>query len=284
MHDNSGYNENKYENGYWGIDYSPNKWFSKYVKQKVFKKWINSLKSREMLLDAGGGVGNYAFLFKNKFKKTAVLEISKKALDAIPDKDIIKIHDSVVEPKLKDNSVDCILLVDVLEHIKEEDLEKMMTNLRKILKKDGRILLFTSQYGYSWSLIFKRLIGDKNRLKFGEEKEGHLNRLRFVEMQSLFKKADLIVEDYYNYSIFFQQITDSIKDNLAKLVAKFRKKQNIDFIRKGQSVKEDLRAKEENSFIKIPLRVLSWISYLDIILFGKWLPGESIFLKLKKSE
>ena len=282
MYDYSSYNEDKYANGYWGIDYSPNKWFSKYVKQKVFGKWINSLKNREILLDAGGGVGNYAFLFKNKFKKTAVLEISKKALDAIPDKEIIKVHDSVVEPKLKDNSIDCILLVDVFEHIKEEDLEKMMTNLRRILKKDGRILVFTSQYGYSLNLIFKRFIGDKNRLKLGEEKEGHLNRLKFNEMKSIFKKSGLEVEDYYNYSVFFQQITDSLKDNLAKLVARFRKKQNIDSIRKGQSVKEDLRAKEENVFIKIQLKILSWISYLDIILFGKWLPGESIFLKLKK--
>ena len=276
------YNELKYESGYWGLDRSKNKWFSKYVKYKILDNWINPIKNKGYLLDAGGGVGNYAFLFKDKFKKTAVLEISNKALQLIPDKDIIKIHSSIIDPKIKNNSVDCILLVDVFEHIKEEDLEKMMKNLNKVLKKDGRILIFTSQYGYGWGLIWKRIMRDKNRLANGEERGGHLNRLKFSEMKNLFRNAGLEVEDYYHYSIIFQQITDSLKDNFAKLALLFRKKQSIDSVRPGQSIKEGLRHIEENLWIYIPLKVLSYISYLDIILFGKLLPGTSIFLRLKK--
>ena len=103
-------------------------------------------------------------------------------------------------------------------------------------------------------------------------------------MKSLFNKSGLEIEDYYHYSIIFQQITDAIKDNLARFASKFRKKRNIDSIRQGQSVKEDLRRKERSPLIMLPLKLLSYISYLDIILFGKWLPGESIFLKLKKSK
>lgn len=277
------YNEEKYTQNYWGIDRSKYKWFSKYVKFKILDRWIDSLKNKDSsLLDAGGGVGNYAFLFKNKFKHVAVLDISKKALDSIPEEDIIKIHDSVINPKIKKYSFDCILLIDVFEHIDPKDLEKMMQNLGKLLKEDGKILIFTSQFGYGTGLIWKRIIGDKNRLKKGEEREGHLNRLTFEEMKFLFKKTGFVIEDFYHYSIIFQQITDFIKDSFAKISLIFRTQNPIDKIRLGQSVKEHIRQKEENFFIKLPLKILSYISYFDIILFGKLLPGESIFLKIRK--
>lgn len=275
------YNEQKYKEEYWQLDRSKNKWFSKYVKAKIIQKWILKIKNKGVLLDAGGGVGNWAWCFKNYFKKTIVLDISRRALKKIPEREIIKKQGSVLKIPLKNNSVDCILLIDVFEHIANEDLQIMVKELKRILKKDGRILIFTSQYGYGIGIFWKRVFRSKNRLSKGDVIEGHLNRLKASELKKMFSKNGLEIEDYYNYSIFFQQITDFFKDGLAR-IASFVSNRKVGRERKGQSIKEETKKIENNFVINNILLFFSLLSYMDLILFGKLIPGTSIFINLKK--
>ena len=276
-------NENFYSENYWGLDHSRNKWFAKYVKVKVLKKFMNGM-NKGVLYDAGGGVGNYGWFFSDDFKEVIVSDISKIALKKIPEKYIKKLNCSVLDNQLPDNYVDCILLIDVFEHIDEKDLLRMMKDLKRILKPEGRILIFTSHFGFGLGAITQRIFNHKKRLLGDEYKEGHVNRLKYGEFQELFKKAKLKICDYYFYSIFFQQVTDGIKDNFSRLVSLIthRKNKDIEMGRAGQSVKEDLRKKETKIIFKIPLLFFSYLSYLDILLFGKWFPGNSIFISLRK--
>jgi ubiquinone/menaquinone biosynthesis C-methylase UbiE len=276
-------NERFYSKSHWGLDRSQNKWFSKYVKVKILKKFMEKVDKR-VLYDAGGGVGNYGWFFGKDFKKIIVSDISKIALSKIPEKNIKKLNCSVLDNKLPNNYADCILLIDVFEHIKKKDLPKMMKDLRRVLKPNGRILIFTSLFGWGVGAITQRIFNPKKRLLSKEYKEGHVNRLTFKEFQELFKKVNLKIENYYFYSIFFQQITDGIKDNFAKIISFLlnKKKEDFELGRLGQSVKEDLRKKETKLILKIPLFFLSYVSYLDILLFNRWFPGNSIFISLKK--
>lgn len=285
MFDYKKYNEGKYKEDFWTINRSEYKWFSNYVKLKIFKKEASKVKNKEVFLDAGGGVGNWAFHFLKDFEKVIVLDISNEALKRIPEKEIIKKQGSVTEIPLNSNSVDCILLADVFEHVAPEDLNKLLNELKRVLKKDGRIIIFTSQYGYGIRLILNRIFGrmqkeNKNLMKL-EAKEGHLNRLKFSAMKKLIKNNGFKIENYYHYSIIFQQLTDFIKDESSKIIDKISGKKAT---REGQVIKDKLkRIKKPNFLFQVFFGILSFISYLDVILFGKIIPGESIFLTLKKS-
>ncbi len=275
-------NEAKYSDGYWQVDRSKNKWFSKFVKAKILEKWITQLKNKGVLLDAGGGTGNWAAYFKDYFSKTIVLDISKKALNLIPEKDIIKKRGSLLKIPLKDNYIDCILLVDVFEHIANEDLPKLLSELRRILKGDGSILILTNQYGYAINLLSVRFFNKKGRLTKADVDDGHLNRLYFSEIKTLIRKNGLVLADFYHYSIFFQQATDFLKDCSTKIMSKVLGRSKREF-RAGQSIKEDVKQGKTNPLLYCIFYILSVISYLDIILFGKRLPGSAIFLNLKKA-
>ncbi len=277
------HNEEKYDDELWMvIDRSNNKWFAKYVKDVILKRWVSKLKKKDSLLDAGGGTGNYAYCFKNDFKKIVVLDVSKKVLDRIPEKEFIKIEGSLLEIPLKDESFDCILLIDVFEHIAPEHLEKLMSELKRVLTKHGRILIYSSEYGYAIGLIWKRILGKKDRLTKSDHFDGHLNRLTFSEVKNLVKKTGLVIDDYYHYAIFFQQITDFLKDSFSKIISSLRGVRKKEGYKKGQHTKESLKTRENLPIIKQILFVFSFISYLDIVFFGKWLPGASRFLNLKK--
>lgn len=54
--------------------------FSNYVRLKIFKKWVRQMKNRNIFLDVGEGVGNWAFHFINDFKKSLYLMFLKKPL------------------------------------------------------------------------------------------------------------------------------------------------------------------------------------------------------------
>ncbi len=283
MFDYTKYNEQKYKDNFWSINRSPHKWFSNYVKLRLFKKWIKDVSHKKVFLDIGGGVGNWAFHFLPDFKQVIVLDVSKKALQQIPEKNIVKKVGSATKLPFKNNSADYILLADVLEHIVPKDLPKVMSEAQRVVTPQGRIVIFTSEYGYGITLLIKRIFRKmKGRLMKSELTEGHLNRMTFQEIKALVKNADLEIDDYYHYSHIFQQSTDFLKDTAAHLIDKSSGKSAT---REGQVIKDKLKRVDKPSLaFRLVFGTLSLVSYLDILLFGKWLPGGTIFLSLKKAE
>jgi ubiquinone/menaquinone biosynthesis C-methylase UbiE len=282
MYDYKDYNEQKYETGFWNINRSKYKWFQNYTKLKIFSKWIKASKGKSVFLDAGGGVGNWTFYFLKDFKKCIVLDISKNALAQIPEKEIIKLHGSILKIPLPDDSVDCILLADVFEHIFPKDLPLMLNELARILKKDGRVIIFTSENGYGIDLVFDKLFGQmREGLTPADIECGHVNRLTLNEKTSLFKQAGLKLADYYNYSIFFQQFTDFVKDSSAKIIGRLFARNKSE--ESGQFLKDRFKTQKEPNFLaRLFFYVPTLISYLDIAL-GKFIRGSYIFLLLEKS-
>ncbi len=275
-----GYNEDKYENDFWVVNRG-NLWFSNYVKLAILRKWVKTIKSKVVLVDVGGGVGNWSSRFLKDFDKVVVIDVSQKSLDKIPEKEIIKKQGSALDIPMKNESADCVFLVDVFEHIKPEDLPLMMEELNRILKKDGKVLIYTSQWGYGIRLSINKLFGSVHgRLMEHEMKEGHLNRLKYSEMKDLFKKSGFVIEDKYHYGIFFQQTTDWVKDSIARTADKLRGKKHV---RAGQHLKEELKSKKYNPILKATLSLANFLSYLDILLFGKFWRGDTIFVLLRKN-
>jgi len=156
-----------------------------------------------------------------------------------------------------------------------------MLELKRVLKKDGRIIIYTSQYSYTIQLLLNKILGRMDgRILINDASSGHVNNLTFRETKDLIKKCGLQLEDYYHYGILFKHPMDFIKDSLARIIGKIRKNKSSS---KGQEIKDKLKnIKNPNIIFKIIFGTLSFISYLDILLFGKIIPGGSIFLKIKK--
>ncbi len=286
------YYEKDYKSGFYNLDRSKGKWFSKYVKIKIIEGWIKKYPiKKETLLDAGGGTGTYAWHFMKDFNQVIVSDVSKTALDMIPEKEIKKVCCNILHHPLKSESIDCVLLIDVLEHLKEEDLFDLMKEMNRLLKKDGFIIIYSSLFGWTKNAIYHKLFHKGRRTFVREEIMGHLNRLTFKEYQRLFRKTGFRAKDYFYYSIIFQRLSDSVKDYSAIFLERFKskinKKKNPGFnvvseIRRGQEIKEVLREGNKNRVLIGMLYFFSWMSYLDILIFGKLFKGDSVFFLLKK--
>ena len=95
--------------------------------------------SNSNILDFGGGAGFFTIkCLKSGFKNTFLFEpsnklrfIAKNKVD-IPKKNII---DKV--SKIPDNSLDVIIMLDVIEHLPVSDVDSILLELRKKLKDNG---------------------------------------------------------------------------------------------------------------------------------------------------
>ncbi len=100
------------------------------------------IRSKDVVLDVGGYDG--FILLKLKEKKEFVpiiLDLNKEALKIAKKKGLKIILASGTKIPLKKNSVDVLLLLDVLEHVRKDNL--LIKEVKRVLKKNGILILTT---------------------------------------------------------------------------------------------------------------------------------------------
>ena len=140
-------------------------WFQ--ARKKIIEQIISdiNLKKKINILDFGAGSGvNLDMLRKHGL--VDIHEQNKYARTAIKKKQI-EIKNLYSTLKIKKNFYDLILMADVIEHVKQP--KQLLKNLKKFLKKDGRILVTVPAYQFLFSKKDK-VLGhyrryDKKRLK-----------------------------------------------------------------------------------------------------------------------
>jgi 2-polyprenyl-3-methyl-5-hydroxy-6-metoxy-1,4-benzoquinol methylase len=108
------------------------------LKHDVLKKFLQN-KEQGIILDIGSGVGVTGQLLKGVLPDTVrTISIDKdlKSLELCPTD---KILSNGCKLSIKDNSVDAIILFDVLEHVKEDDA--LILECCRVLKKRGRLFI-----------------------------------------------------------------------------------------------------------------------------------------------
>ncbi len=110
------------------------------VKQKALRDKINIIKSFKSssvtLVDIGAGTGDFLVEAKKNNWETWGIEPSVKA-KGIALKKGVSLFDNIFD--VPDNSMDVITMWHVLEHV--PDVEKQITELKRILKPDGIIII-----------------------------------------------------------------------------------------------------------------------------------------------
>ena len=143
-----------------------NKTFSRQIKNQEKHWWFQArkqiidqiisnikLKKKNNILDFGSGSG----VNLNMLEKYGLVDIHEKnkfARIAIKNKNK-KIKNLYSSLKIRKNFYDLILIADVIEHVRRP--KNLLRNLKKFLKKDGRILITVPAYQFLFSKKDKAL-------------------------------------------------------------------------------------------------------------------------------
>ena len=176
-------------------------WFQ--ARKKIIEQIISgiNLKKNINILDFGAGSGvNLDMLRKHGL--VDIHEQNKYARTAIKKKQI-EIKNLYSTLKIKKNFYDLILMADVIEHVKQP--KQLLKNLKKFLKKDGRILVTVPAYQFLFSKkdealghyrrYNKRIL--KNELtEFNIEKISHFNTLLCIPIIIMTLLNKFLKRDY----------------------------------------------------------------------------------------
>jgi len=141
----------------------------KVVLKKYFDELSRQKKDLPLLLDLGCGTGGNAALLK-EFGEIIGADSSPTALKIAQKADfskLIAIHNEARLP-FENNTFDCVTLLDVLEHIENDD--DAISECRRVLKPGGSLILTVPAYqwlfsGHDEALNHKRRYLMKNLTK-----------------------------------------------------------------------------------------------------------------------
>ncbi len=155
------------------------------------------------LLHAGCGSGQVDLSLKKKFRVIG-FDISANALQYYkrthgPESEVL--HGSIFEIPLPDSSVDGIYNLGVMEHFSETEINQILKEFRRVVKPEGRIVIFwPPEFGFSvlffkslgW--IFRNILGKKD-VKFHPDEITRVQSRAHVER--MVSDAGLKMESYY---------------------------------------------------------------------------------------
>ncbi|MEM7102749.1 MAG: class I SAM-dependent methyltransferase [Bacteroidota bacterium] len=186
-----------------GIGYDSTRKADPYLAQRMYDL-IHSGKANSLYLDVGCGTGNYTSALNAKGLRFIGIEPSEEMLDKarVKNETITWKKGYAESLDLASESVDGVLVSLTIHHWK--DLNKGFQEIARVLKKDGKVVLFTTlpeQTKAYWLYhYFPKMIEDSIKIlpklevvKAAFSKAG----LKLVEQEPYFVKPDL--EDWFLY-------------------------------------------------------------------------------------
>lgn len=136
----------------------------------------------KVVLDIASGSGYGTKELATTAKKVYGVDINSQAIKYAKknyqNKNIEFIEGSATKIPIPDNTLDVVISFETIEHI--EDYKKFMVEIKRVLKKDGILILSTP-----------------NDVEFPEDNHFHVHEFQYNELQKLVKKYFINVENYY---------------------------------------------------------------------------------------
>lgn len=135
----------------------------------IFNKISKYIKGRT--LEFGAGTGNFSEMISKKVPELLVIDEKKKSINILNKKlnhlNNVKIQNSNIENL---NILDCdtVILLNVLEHIKED--QNAIKKLMSVLKKNGYLIIQVPALNYLYS-EYDRMVGHYKRYQKNDIKE-----------------------------------------------------------------------------------------------------------------
>ena len=123
--------------------------------------FLKFLTKSDLVLDAGCGSGNVLFEFSPSVKEITGIDNNNDCINFI--KNTYK-KNKIKNIKVKKTNLlrielpqkySKVILTEVIEHFDQKDTKKLLSNLKKTMKKNGKILVTTPNYWSLWIIIEK---------------------------------------------------------------------------------------------------------------------------------
>lgn len=212
-------------------------WLS--TKSKIIIELISSnFRTKKIsILDIASGTGYIAQKISDEgYSNITVSDRSLVAISILKKKfkNVKKIN--LPKKLLIDEKFDCILILDVLEHI-ENDYESLR-KIKSLLKKNGKIIISVPAYEFLWSSKDDRVEHKRRYIK--------QSLVRLIEHSNM--KVDYM--SYYNFFLFLPALFYSIINKYKEVIPRYNPLQNFLFT-KIFSIEIPLIRK----FVKFPVGV-----------------------------
>ncbi len=150
-----------------------------HIKFNFIKKKINKYNSH---LDIGCGSGTFISLLDNKF--VAGIDISDKQI-----KYAKKIYGSKQKKfysykktiPFKPKTFDSVSLVELIEHLNDNQIDNLMKQIHIVLKKEGKIYITTPNYFSLWPILEYFV----NRISSISYEDQHINKFNLFRLNKI---------------------------------------------------------------------------------------------------
>src|SRR3990170_1213866 len=161
---------------------------------------------KNYLLYPGEHIQNFTldsfYNLKNIFPNLNIttVDIDKSGLQLARNQRLNVLQASALELPIRDNQVDVVLCLGIIEHVKEDS--RLIKEISRVLKKGGKVILSTPmQNGISFPLI------SKEKSKIINQNWGHVRMgYDLKELEILFKNDDLAIEKTSKYFNLFTKL------------------------------------------------------------------------------
>jgi ubiquinone/menaquinone biosynthesis C-methylase UbiE len=187
--------------------YESNVWSFHEVKNPYEKFHLRNIleflapQKNEMVLDVGSGGGSYARSIGEKSTVIA-MDISRGAIKSAREnmkqlETAFFIVSDVEQLPIREKSIDSVLCMDVIEHLLH--LDRSIGEMSRVLKKSGKIAIFTTCVGNAFSLeyLLKPMLGRLLRMIY--LKIGHLHAFSTAALLQLLGDEFLLARIQYMY-------------------------------------------------------------------------------------
>ncbi|MBC8433735.1 MAG: class I SAM-dependent methyltransferase [Desulfobacterales bacterium] len=181
-------------------------WQSKKIIKTLYHKWYRTIKANlnpGLILEIGGGSGNLKEFLPHVISSDRLLV---PWLDAVLDA-----HDLPV----KDESLDNIVLFDVLHHLMEP--VQFFSEAQRVLKQNGRIILMEPYIAWASFLIYKFLHSeglswnvDPFKTKFSKKDKNHFNGNQAIPTLMFEKYINRFAANFPGLKIIKQERIDFV--------------------------------------------------------------------------
>lgn len=121
---------------------------------------IGNFSAQDVVLDAGCGSGNVCFALNRQVKKIIGIDSNKEAIKFAKErvlqrksKNIVFLENNLQKIPFKDGSFDKIILFEVVEHLSVAEYKKILAEMLRLLKPNGRLFLTTPNKRSLWPII-----------------------------------------------------------------------------------------------------------------------------------
>ncbi|NQS90340.1 class I SAM-dependent methyltransferase [Patescibacteria group bacterium] len=168
----------------------------------ILKSEISEIEDGSSIFDIGSYDGEISYNLKRIFQNLefVIVDIDKSGLQLAAEKGLDTLYTSALNLPVKDNKVDFILCLDLIEHVKEDNA--LIKEISRVLKKHGKVILTTPmQNGVSFPFLSRKKSKTINK-NWGHVRKGY----SLENIVKLFRNNDLMIVKISKYFNFFSRL------------------------------------------------------------------------------